>query len=195
MNYSQKFKAIKHFDKVIRANSRQGKRTDLERKNVEDGGTSVQTRQKLIEDSGTYVQIKQKSTKKSNRDTTRDKVAQSLGVSTSDLSRYWRIIKLPDNLLEPITELLDEKKITFEAAYIMSGMRDVDVEYLLDGINKYPDREIDLEKLKQLPRKRDVERDGRNGILYSVSRKMVKEVLVPKDSSPIIHTVRKKGQS
>ena len=89
-------------------------------------------------------------------------------------------------------ELLDEKKITLEAAYIMSGMRDIDEEILLDGINKYPDREIDLEKLKQLPRKRDVERDG---ILYSVSRKMVKEVLVPKDSFPVIHPVRKKGQS
>ena len=195
LNYSQKFKAIKYFDKVIRANSRQGKRTDLERKTVEDGGTSVHTRQKLTEDSGTYVQIRQKSTQKSNRDTTRDKVARSLGMSSSDFGRYRRIIKLPDKLLEPITNLLDEEKITFGAAYIMSGMRDVDVEYLLECINQHPDREIDLEKLKQLPRKRDVERDEKDGILYSISRKMVKEILVPKDSSSVLHAVRRESRS
>ena len=191
LDYSQKFKAIKHFDKVIRANSRQGKRTDLERKTVEDGRTSAQIRQKSIEDNGTYVQIRQKSAKKSNRDTTRDKVARSLGMSSSDFGMYRRIIKLPDKLLEPITNLLDEEKITFGAAYIMSGMRDVDVEYLLDGIDKHPDREIDMEKLKQLPRKRDVERDRRNGILHAISPEMVLEVLVPKDSSPILNVVRR----
>lgn len=99
-------------------------------------------------------------------------------MSSSDFGMYRRIIKLPDKLLEPITNLLDKEKITFGAVYIMSGMRDVNIQILLDGINKYPDREIDLEKLKQLPCKRVVERDGRNGILHAISPERVLEVLV-----------------
>ena len=52
-NYSQKIEAIKYSEKMILENSRQGKRTDLEKKATTDKGneTCVQNRQKLKEDS------------------------------------------------------------------------------------------------------------------------------------------------
>ncbi len=37
------------------------------------------------------------------------------------MSKYRRIIKLPDDLLRPLEQLLDEKRITFEAAYTIAN--------------------------------------------------------------------------
>lgn len=163
-SYLQKIEAIKYFEEMIRANSQQGKRTDLLYKEVEDSGkeTSVQTRQKL---EGNF-----------KRATTRDKMARSLGISTATLSKFRRIIKLPDDLLKPISQLLDERKLTFEAAYIISDMRVVDIKTLLDGINRYPDKKVDLKKIKELPRRRDDDGDR----LPPISRERVLESLVPK---------------
>lgn len=51
---------------------------------------------------------------------------------------YRRIIKLPDRLLNSIIRLLDEKKISFEAAYIISNVIDMDIEYLIKIIDHNP---------------------------------------------------------
>ena len=167
-SYSQKIEAIKYFEQVIRANSRKGRRTDLLYKEVKDSGkeTSVQTRQKL---GGNY-----------QRTTTRDKMARSLGISTATLSKYRRIIKLPDNLLESIAELLDKRRITFEAAYIISRMEKIYIKILLDGINKYPDREVDLKIIRELAHRKENNSDE----LSPISREMILEALVTKNPLP-----------
>ena len=174
-SYSQKIEAIKYFEKIVRANSQQGRRIDLLYK--ESGGsgkeTSVQTRQKLVN--------------KYRRETTRDKMAKSLGISTATFSKYRRIIKLPDNLIESIAVLLDKKRITFEAAYIISDMRDTDIKILLEGIDRYPQKEVDLKKIKELPRRRDDDSDG----LPPISREMVLEALTIKNPLPDPTPVRR----
>lgn len=161
-SYSQKIKAIQYSDKIIKKDSQQGKRNDLEQKKVErnENGTCVQTRHKLKENS--------------KRITARDKMARRLGISTATLSKYRRIIKLSDDLVETIARLLDERKITFEAAYIISNMREVDIKFLIDGINKYPDRKLDLNILKKLPTRSD---EADSDIVYPISRKWVLEAL------------------
>ena len=175
-NYSQKFDAIKYIEKLMREISRQGKRTDLEKKSTagKENETYVQGRQKLKEDS--------------KKTTTRDKMARRLGISTATLSKYRRIIKLPDDLLQSIAQLLDEKKITFKAAYIISNKRDLDIRLLIEGIEQYPDRLLDLDKLKKLP-DRNTEKQGE---IYPISRKQVLKVLVQPPSSNDLSPVRKK---
>ena len=175
-SYSQNIEAMKYYEKEIRGNSHQGRRTDLLYKEAEGSGekTSVQTRQKL---EGNF-----------KRATTRDKMARSLGISTATLSKYRRIIKLPDDLLKPISQLLDERKLTFEAAYIISDMRNVDIITLLDGINRYPDKKVDLQKIKKLPRRKDED----SGELLPISREMVLETLVPKNPLPDPTPVRRR---
>lgn len=174
-NYSQKIEAIKYSEKLIRENSRQGKRTDLEKKATagKENETCVQSRQKLKEDS--------------KKTTARDKMARRLGISTATLSKYRRIIKLPDDLLQSIAQLLDEKRITFKAAYIISNMRYPDIKCLIEGIEQYPDRLLDLDRLKELP-DRNTEKQGE---MYPVSRKQVLEALIYPSSSNNLSPVRK----
>lgn len=173
-NYSQKFDAIKYIDKLIRENSRQGKRTDLEKEATagKENETCVQGRQKLKEDS--------------KKTTTRDKMARRFGISATTLGKYKRIIKLPDDLLQSITQLLDEKRITLEAAYKISNKRDSDIRWLIEGIEQYPDRLLNLDRLKELPN-RNTEKHGE---IYSLSRKQVLEALIhppsSNDLSPVI---------
>ncbi len=161
-SYSQKIKAIQYAEKIIKKDSQQGKRNDLEQKKVErdENGTCVQTRHKLKENT--------------KRVTARDKMAHRLGTSTATLSKYRRIIKLSDDLVEAIARLLDERKITFEAAYIISNMREVDIRILIDGINKYPDSKLDLSILKELPTRSD---EAKSDVLYPKSPKRVLEAL------------------
>ena len=104
-SYSQKIDAIKYSEKLIQERSQQGKRTDLEKKSPEESeeGTSVQSGQKLDEDSKSR--------------TTRDKMARRLGIATATLSKYRRIIKLPDDMIDTLGRMLDDKRLTFEAAY------------------------------------------------------------------------------
>jgi len=173
-NYSQKIEAVKYVEKLIKKISRQGKRTDLKEKAGIEDGTSVQSRQKL--------------NKNSKRSTTRDKMARRLGISTSTLSKYRRIIKLPDDLIQPIAQLLDQKSITFEAAFIISNMRDIDIKWLLEGIERYPDRKIDLEKLKELPCRNTKDIDN---AIQPISKKQVLETLVSPSPSGTINPVRK----
>lgn len=165
-NYKQKFEAIKYSEKLIRENSNQGKRTDLESK--ADAGS----------EEGTCVQSRQKLNGKAKKTTSRDKMARRLGISTATLSKYRRIIKLPDNLIQSIARLLDEQKITFNAAYIISNMRNTDITSLIEGIERYPDRKLDLDKLKKLP---DKNAKG----LFPVPKDLALEVLVPLSSSSV----------
>lgn len=51
----------------------------------------------------TFVQTRYKLKENSKRVTARDKMARRLGISTATLSKYRRIIKLPEELLDPIT--------------------------------------------------------------------------------------------
>ncbi len=166
-SYSQRIKAIKYSEKKIQEYSQQGRRRDLERKRIEEfeNGTSVQTRQKL---DHSPKQI-----------TTRDKMARWLGISTATLSKYRRIIKLSEELLDPLVRLLDEKRITFEAVYVISNRRDGDIKTLIDGIEKYPYKKLDLKKLKELPNRGDDTKDS--DVIYPRSRKLVLETLVSEE--------------
>lgn len=174
-SYSQKIEAMKYYETIIKKNSRQGRRTDLKEKKAEETGNE------------TSVHIRQKLEGNSKRETTRDKMAKSLGISTATFSKYRRIIKLPDYLLGSIAALLDKGRINFEAAYAISNMRDIDIKNLLDGINRYPDKKVDLKKIKELPRRRNDDSDG----LPPISRKMVLEALVPKNPLPDSIPIRK----
>lgn len=165
-NYSEKLKAIKYSEKLIRENSNQGKRTDLEPKT--DAGSEEET----------CVQSRQKLNGKTKRTTSRDKMARRLGISTATLSKYRRIIKLSDDLIQSIARLLDEQKITFNAAYIISNLEDEDITSLIKGIERYPDRKLDLDKLKALP---DKNAKG----LFPVPRDLALEVLVPLSPSSV----------
>ena len=179
-SYSQKIEAVKYYDKIIKKTSQQGKRTDLEKEHVANSGneTCVQDRQKLERNIA-------------KRSTSRDKMARRLGISTATLSKFRRIIKLPDDLISSLAQLLDEKKITFEAAYRISNMREVDIKLLMEGITKYPDRKLDLKKLKELPTKKA---DKDSDKMYPISKERVWEVLIPPDSSDLISPyIRKKS--
>lgn len=99
------------------------------------------------------------------------------GDKAATLSKYRRIIKLPDAQLKSIVELFDKRRITFEAAYIISRMEKIYIKILLDVINKHPDREVDVKKLKELLRRMDNDSDE----LCPISREMALETLVPKD--------------
>lgn len=170
-DYSQRIEAVQYCEKKIKEYSQQGKRTDLESdKKVEvDGKTSVQPRQKLEETS--------------KKTTTRDKMARGLGISTATLSKYRRIIKLPKELLDPLVRLLDEKRITFEAVYVISNMRDVDIRFLIGGINKYPDRKLDLKTLKNLPKRNgDINSDE----IEAIDKRQVLKALIAPVSSDVI---------
>lgn len=107
-------------------------------------------------------------------------MARRLGISTATLSKYRRIIKLPEELLDPFLRLLDEKKITFEAVYVISNMRDSDIKTLIDGIERYPDRKLDLKILKKLPHREDESKNS--DVIYPRSREAVLEALVSEET-------------
>lgn len=162
-SYSERIKAVKYYEKVIRKNSQQGKRTDLER-------------EKLKEENETYVQSRQKLSNDSKRGTTRDRMAHSLGISPATFSKYRRIIKISDNLLESIACLLDQKKMNFEVAYRISGWKEIDIKYFVECIDEFPDRKIDMYKFKELcVRRKEKE------LLLPLSKRDFKEILIPKD--------------
>ncbi len=133
-NYTQKFKAIRYTDKQIRLHSQQGKRNDLKKVDTDENNlTSVQTRQK----SGA-----------TSKPTTRDKMACQLGISAATFSKYRRIIKLPENIADTIARLLDQKKLTFEAAYVISGLSEEDADYFVNYVDQQPAGKINLKILK-----------------------------------------------
>lgn len=135
-NYSQKIEAVRYTVKMIKEYSQQGKRNDLAGKASDKHGDE------------TSVQSGQKSGMNPRSSTTRDKMARRLGISTATLSKYRRIIKLPDELVTEIAHLLDAKKISFEAAYMISDLEDEDIRPLINSINRNPEQKIDLDLLK-----------------------------------------------
>lgn len=102
-------------------------------------------------------------------------MARGLGISTATLSKYRRIIKLPDELLDSVVRLLDEKKITFEMAYIIADLRELEIKRLIDYSNEFSDKKIDLGKLKELPRK--------NNQFAPKSEERVKQVFIAEDNN------------
>lgn len=167
-SYSQRIEAVKYFEKYMKKNSRQGKRTDLE------------TKKCVKQEDGTYVQSRQKLDKKSKRTTTRDKMARSLGISTATLSKYRSIVKLPDDLLQSIGRLLDEKRITFEAAYRITGLDECNIKLLVKYIDGASGKKINMNKLKELCAKR------KGDVLFPVlSRSEFKDILIQEDTTLI----------
>lgn len=162
-SYAQKIQAIKYTEKMIQENSRQGKRTDLDEKKVEKSG------------DGTSVQSRQRFAKDSKRSTTRDKMARRLGIATATLSKYRSIIKLPDDVIDFMARLLDQKKISFEAAYIISGLKLYEVKSLLSYVDRSQRKKIDMNKLKSL-------RIKSKNSLGLLSKAEMKETLLSKES-------------
>lgn len=163
--YSQKFEIVKCCEKFIKENSHQGKRTDLEDKTAikpmkETEDTCTQLMPSVVDEDEILVpNLHLKKSHKSRRPTIRNKVADRLGISKATLDRYMRIIKLPDELLQSIACLLDEKKITFEEAYFISNMMDSNIKSLIRDISKYPDGKLDLDKVKNSPKRNAKESD------------------------------------
>ncbi|MCM1060840.1 MAG: ParB N-terminal domain-containing protein [Eubacterium sp.] len=139
-SYSVKIEAIKYIDKKIRENSQQGKRNDLHKKKVtnEEETTSVYDGQKL--DSS------------SDQSTTRDKMSRRCGIAPSTFSKYRSLIKLPDEMLSSIVQLLDQGKIPFEAAYRVSKLANYNIKYFIESANKNltPNKKIDMDKLNEI---------------------------------------------
>ena len=183
-DYSQKFEIIKCCEKFIKANSHQGKRTDLEERTaiktvIGTEDTCVQLVPSVIgEDEELVPNLHLNESHKSRRPTIRNKVADCLGISKATLDKYMRIIKLPDELLQSIACLLDEKRITFEMAYILANTRELETRLFIEFRDRYPDRKIDCERLKKLPHKGDIEAPK--------SRKRVYEVLLPEGNDMIL---------
>ena len=78
-------------------------------------------------------------------------MAQRLGISTATFSKYRSILKLPEELVEAIAQLLDENRINFEAAYRASQLTNYDVEVFLRLIRESEERKpkLDMDKLKK----------------------------------------------
>lgn len=166
-SYLKRFEIIKHYEEIMKKNSCQGKRTDLEGKfTAKNTNTYVQPVSNYPETDKTHVQLMSNTSKKPQYPAARDEAAHRLGISTATFSKYRRIIKLPDHLLQSIAGLLDEKKITFEAAYVISNMIDIDIEYLIDEINNHPKLDLPLDRLKELP-KRNAKKP--RNVLYTIS--------------------------
>lgn len=176
-NYSQRIKAIQYTETLIKKEGQQGKRSDLaEKKNaIIDEETSVQDGHKFEE---TSVQSRHKSDGKSRRSTTRDRMARNMGIATATLSKYRSIIKLPEDLIEALARLLDEKEITFEAAYRMSGLKPSEIRKLVKHIENSLDKKIDIVKLKDLCRR---SKGTGEDITRMLSNDELKSVLVPKN--------------
>lgn len=179
LSYSQRFEVVKYYVGLIKKNSHQGKRTDLEEKadrktGKDTGNTYVQPMSNLEISEATCVHPMSDTPIKPKRDTIRDEMARRLGISRTAFSEYRRIIKLPDRLLQSIARLLDEKKITFEAAYVISKMANSDIEILVEEIDKYPKVKLDLDILKELA-KRNGEKNSR--IISPIRREQKGQIL------------------
>lgn len=164
-NYTQKIKAIQYIETLIKENSQQGKRSDLEEHTGE------------VVDEGTSVQCRHKSRSDSRRITTRDRMSRRLGIATATLSKYRKIIKLPEELVDKLARLLDEKRITFEAAYRISGLDPYEVKILVGYIEKFPDEKIDMNKIKAL---RTKSKDEKGTLTPMLTRDVLRDVFITK---------------
>lgn len=172
-SYSQRFKAIPTIERLIKENSRQGRRSDLAEKREQEQGTCVQSWQD--------------PNQKGRRQTTRDLMAQQLGISTATFSKYRSILKLSEELVEAIAQLLDENRISFEAAYRISQLTDYDAKVLVRRIQESSERELklDMDKLKKY-----AAQNISSGCIQPITERRMKSVLIFPPSAPI-HPIRR----
>jgi hypothetical protein len=180
-SYLQKIEVVRYYNGIIKECSQQGKRTDLEEKNLnrKKDGELVKSRQKLEEKSEQNTEGRQKLEKKTKRMNTRDVIARKLGISTATLSKYRSIIKLPDDIADHIGRMLDRKMITFKDAckISQSGLSKLDIRTLLRCIEESPDMKVDVDKLEILL----CNRKRKEGVIFPVYDDIFKQVLVSKN--------------
>ena len=172
-SYSQRFKAIPTIEWLIKEHSRQGRRSDLAEKREQEQGTCVQSWQD--------------PDRKGRRQTTRDLMAQQLGISTATFSKYRSIMKLSEELVGAIAQLLDENRISFEDAYRISQLTDYDAQVLVRRIQESSERELklDMDKLKKYAAK-----NISSGCIQPITERRMKSVLICPPSAPI-HPIRR----
>lgn len=156
-DYLQRFKAIQYIVKRIRKDSQQGKRSDLWEK-IDCTTTEEQDH-------------------KSRRPTTRDKAAKEIGISTATLSRYRSMVKLPDESLERMARLMDERLLTSEEAYQLSRLDFAQVKILLELCEENPDKRIDVEQVKMLGTRKSREGTLRVAV---IDKKALRNTLMPR---------------
>ena len=159
-NYSQKIKVIKLYIKYIQENSQQGKRTDLA-------------------ESETSVHSEQKSNGKSNRPTTRDKFTKHLGISPAVFSRYKNIAKLEGDTLDTLCTMLDEKKLGFMAAHLISQLKPGEQATVLSILKEKPEITIKKDNGKALYKK------SIESTEEELSREVIEGILLSDATSPI----------
>ena len=159
-SYSQRFKALPTIERLIKENARQGKRSDLAEKRNQEQGTCVQSWQE--------------PNRKGRRQTTRDLMAQRLGISTATFSKYRSILKLQEELVGAIAQLLDENRISFEAAYRISQLTDYDAKVLVRLIQESSERAQNIS----------------SGCIQPITERRMKSVLICPPSAPI-HPIRR----
>lgn len=172
-SYSQRFKAIPTIERLIKEHSRQGRRSDIAEKREQEQGTCVQPWRD--------------PDRKGRRQTTRDLMAQQLGISTATFSKYRSILKLSEELVEAIAQLLDENRISFEAAYRISQLTDYDAKVLVRRLQESSERELklDMDKLKKYAAK-----NISPGYIQPITERRMKSVLIFPPSAPI-HPIRR----
>lgn len=155
-NYIQRFNAIQYVETLIAASSHQGKRNDLSEDKI-------------------FSYNRHKLDRSSVRNTTRDRIAHRLGISTATLSKYRRIVKLRDDLMESIARLLDEGKISLEVAYRMSNLEPWEIADIVSDVDRFPNKKIDLDKLKELST-----REKQPNVFRPRSRERIEALFVPR---------------
>ena len=172
-SYSQRFKAIPTIERLIKEHSRQGRRSDIAEKREQEQGTCVQPWRD--------------PDRKGRRQTTRDLMAQQLGISTATFSKYRSILKLSEELVEAIAQLLDENRISFEAAYRISQLTDYDAKVLVRRLQESSERELklDMDKLKKYAAK-----NISSSCIQPITERRMKSVLIFPPSAPI-HPIRR----
>ena len=172
-SYSQRFKAIPTIERLIKEKAQQGKRPDLAEKRDQEQETCVQSQKD--------------PNRKGRRQTTRDLMAQRLGISTATFSKYRSILKHPEELVGAIAQLLEENRISFEAAYRISQLTDYYAKVLVRRIQESSERELklDMDKLKKYAAK-----NISPGYIQPITERRMKSVLIFPPSAPI-HPIRR----
>ena len=142
--YSQQIRVIKMYSKHIRENSQQGKRNDLI-----DGAASAYSKQKY-------------AGKPKPRPTSRDKYSQYLGINSAKFSKYSRVANLDEETAKILCELLDEKRMGFEAAYRLSQLKPGERATVISLLKEDPEIRLKKEAADSIYRS---SRNAKNAIL------------------------------
>ncbi|MFP3153594.1 ParB N-terminal domain-containing protein [Lachnospiraceae bacterium ZAX-1] len=132
--YLQQILVIKRYHKYIQANSQQGRRNDLA-------------------ENETCVQIGHKSTGKSKRLKARDKMAKQLGISPTAFERYRSLAKLDENTITTLCQMMDEKRISFSAAYRFSQLKPEEITAVVNLLEDNAEMKIKLKVASVLYKK------------------------------------------